>query len=310
MKVLRGLDAITTAVHASPSAVCIGNFDGVHRGHQTLLKQMIGLAQAQNLVPSVIVFEPQPKEVLMGDQAPPRLMGLNEKLSAFERLGVQQVQCIEFDEVVRQLSPKAFCVDVLAKLSPLLICVGAGFRFGAGRAGDVATLATYGRQLGWTVHHPSLLEDNRGVISSTRVREALRTHDLHLAEALLGAPYKVSGIVKHGEKRGRTLGYPTMNLSLPGKQAPMTGIFAVNVRLGASADALIGVASLGYNPMWALAKPRLEVYCLDFDRDVYGEMVHVTFRAFLREERQFPSLEALQSQIAADIKQAAQFFHQ
>jgi riboflavin kinase/FMN adenylyltransferase len=293
-----------TAPSAQPVALTIGNFDGVHLGHQGLLGTLRDKAAGQGLVPSVMTFEPHPREFFTPDQAPTRLTSLREKLELFAEAGVERVYLCRFNQRFAAVSAQDFMQQRLRRMDARLILVGDDFRFGAGRAGGLDDL----RAQGFVVESlPDVLVDTERV-SSTAIREALAAGDLTHAEKLLGRTYSISGHVAHGDKLGRQLGYPTANIYMLHDRPPLFGIYAVKLR-GLGGQDLPGVASLGVRPTTKHdGKPLLEVHLFDFDGDIYGRHVRVHFLKKLRDEAKFPNLEALKRQITADEQAARDYF--
>jgi riboflavin kinase/FMN adenylyltransferase len=302
VRIHRGLPATA----GRPIALTIGNFDGVHRGHQAMLARLIEAADDLRLPPAVLTFDPHPREFFMRDAAPPRLTGLRQKLDAFRAFGVAHAYIARFDAQLAGLSPQAFITDVLvARLAVRWVLVGDDFRFGKGRAGDLATLREHATAFSVEGMRTVAVAEQRA--SSTAVREALAAGDLERATALLGRPYAIAGRVAHGDKLGRDLGYPTANIRLRHRPA-LTGIFAVRVH-GLGREPRTGVASLGVRPtVKANAQPLLEVFVFDFDETIYGRRVSVEFLHKLRDEERFGDLDALTHQIRADVAQAREYF--
>ncbi len=291
------------APSGAPQALAIGNFDGVHRGHQAILARL-GQRAEQGLVPSVMTFEPHPREYFSPETAPARLTSLREKLELFAELGVERVYLVRFNGKFAALSAPAFMDTILRPLNARYLLVGEDFRFGAGRGGDILTL----RAAGFHAESVAAVTHEGVRVSSTAIRTALAAGDLGRAEALLGRPYSVSGHVAHGDKLGRTLGYPTANIHMLHERPPLFGIYAVKLR-GLGAHDLPGVASLGVRPtVKQQGRPLLEVHLFDFDRDIYGRHVRVLFLHKIRDEARFSDMEALRRQIAADEQTARAYF--
>ena len=301
MKVYRHLPDVADI----PTALAIGNFDGVHNGHQAVLRRLDDLARARGLVSSILTFEPHPREFFNPDQAPARLTSLGEKVELFEAQGIDRVFVCGFDAAFAAISADDFVSHVLVKsLNARLVLVGEDFRYGAKRAGGVADM----RAAGLTVEtlQNVMVEDGR--VSSTSVREALFRGDLIRAKWLLGRDYSISGPVVHGDQLGRKLGYPTANVEMQQDKPPLTGVYAVKLS-GLDKTDLPGVASLGFRPtMKQDGKPTLEVHLLDFDGDIYGCQVRVKFLKKIRDEQKFPDLDALKQQIAQDESAARTYF--
>ncbi len=285
----------------------IGNYDGVHLGHQTILRQLSEQAAALGLPRLVITFEPQPQE-FFSPKAPARLMRLREKLLALEDLGVDRVLCLEFDEGLAATPAPVFIQELLVKkLGIRYLIVGDDFRFGHGREGDFAMLRQAGLEHGFQVadNHSHILHGER--VSSTRIRDALAQGQLEAAAALLGRPYGVCGRVAHGDKRGRKLGFPTANIHLHRITTPLSGVYAV-VLHGVASEPLPGVANVGRRPTVNGTRDQLEAHLFDFDKDIYGRHVKVDFLHYLRPEQRFESLAVLTEQIARDEREARAFF--
>lgn len=285
----------------------IGNFDGVHLGHQAVLGQLAEKADALGLPLVVVTFEPQPEEYFRPAAAPPRLTRLREKAQALRRYAVDRLLVLRFNARFAAQEPQAFIERVLVEgLGVRYLVIGDDFRFGKQRAGDFEMLGKAGLEHGFEVvnMHTFSLDSER--VSSTRVREALGVGDLNAAEKLLGRPYRMSGRVAHGDKLGRAIGFPTANIHLHRKATPLRGVFAVEL-YGILGEPLPGVANLGTRPTAGGLRTLLEVHLFDFDNDIYGAHVHVEFLHKLRDERRFDSFEALKQQIQRDAAQAREF---
>jgi riboflavin kinase / FMN adenylyltransferase len=290
---------------AGPLAVTIGNFDGVHRGHQAMLQRVLASARARRLTAGVLTFEPHPRELFTPASAPTRLTSLREKLELLAAHGVQHVHVQRFSHAFAALSPESFISDVLiGALQARWVLIGSDFRFGAKRAGDFAVLAEAAPRYGFELEPMPLVADDGVRVSSSAVRDALARGDLARARNLLGRHYSISGRVVHGEKLGRYLGFATANVQLKHNRPPLTGIFAVRVH-GVGQDARNGVASLGVRPTVSdSGKATLEVHLFDFVGDLYGEHLRVEFLAKIRDEAKYPDLDALKAQIARDCDAA------
>ncbi len=307
MELIRGLHNLREA-HRGCVAT-IGNFDGVHLGHQAVLGQLSEQA-ARMHVPSVVIsFEPQPLEYFSPQQAPARLTRFREKFEALRRFNVDRLLVLPFNRKLAQLTAQEFVQRVLVDgLQVRYLVVGDDFRFGRGRSGDFTLLQQAGQQHGFeVVNLHSFCSDGQRV-SSTGIREAMQQGDLAHAEQLLGRQYRMSGRVAHGDKIGRQLGYPTANIHIRRKTTPLHGIFVVEV-FGLAGEPLAGVASLGTRPTVNGKKMLLEVYLFDFNRDIYGQHLQVGFLHKIRDELRFTSLDALKIQIDNDVKQAQEFFN-
>lgn len=306
MELIRGLHNLRPRHRGC--VVTIGNFDGVHLGHQAVIGQLADKAQALNLPTLVMLFEPQPQEFFDPHGAPPRLMRLREKLQALRRYSVDRVLCVNFDARFAALEPEAFIRQVLIEgLGVRTLVVGDDFRFGHRRRGDFAMLQAAGREHGFQVVNMHSLAIDGVRVSSTRIRAALAAADLAQAGKLLGRPVRLCGRVAHGDKLGRTLGVPTANIHLHRRNTPFKGIYTVEM-FGLPAEPLAGVASIGTRPTVGGTRTLLEVHLLDFDRNIYGKYVHVNFLHKLRDEERFESLAELKTHIQQDIRDARAFF--
>lgn len=288
----------------------IGNFDGVHLGHQQILQQVRETAATLRQPSTVMVFEPQPREFFAGDQAPPRLNSFREKLERLTEYGAERIVCLQFTSRLRQLTAEEFVQQILVDgLGITHLVVGDDFRFGCDRSGDFPLLQKLGPQKGFSVEHTrTFLMDGKRV-SSTRVREQLINGNIAEAARLLGRPHKISGRVVHGRKLGRTLGVPTANLLLGDKKPALNGVFSVLVKMP---NGLMrpGIANIGLRPTVDGVVPALEVHLLGFNGNIYGKRLDVFPLAKLRDEQKFTGLEALTTQINKDITQCYQFFKQ
>lgn len=286
------------------SVATIGNFDGVHIGHQAILSALRREALARDLPPTVVTFEPTPREFFAPDDAPPRLTGFREKYDMLSNHGIARLLMLRFDQQLAGLSAEEFIRRVLVDgLGIEFLLVGDDFRFGKGREGDFAMLRAAGRKHGFEVEStPTQMLDNERV-SSTRVRQALQAGELQQAARLLDRMYRISGRVIHGDKLGRTLGFPTANIKRRQDKLPLSGIFLVRV-YGIESKPRYGVANVGTRPTVDGRKNLVEVYLFDFDDDLYGQQIEVEFLEKLREERRFDSLEALTAQIEKDVNDA------
>lgn len=307
MQLIRGLHNLRPT-HAGCVAT-IGNFDGVHGGHQRIVREVIARARAHGVAATVMIFEPQPQEFFAGGKAPARLMRLRDKIAALTALGVDRVFCVQFNERFRALTADAFVDDVLVRgLGVRHLVVGDDFRFGSGRSGDFAFLEAAGLRHGFTVQNTASIVVDGARVSSTGVREALAAGDFARAATLLGHPYEIAGRVRHGDARGRQIGFPTANIALHRLRAPLAGVFAVEVRGLRAGEALAGVANIGRRPTVAGLDERLEVHVLDFSAQVYGAHISVRFLARLRDEMKFDGIDALKAQIACDVQSARDYF--
>lgn len=289
----------------------IGSFDGVHLGHQAILARLREHGKKAGLPTLVMVFEPQPHEFFSKEKAPPRLMRLREKVAALFACGVDRVLCLKFDEQLRSLSAQDFVQQVLvAKLGIAHLEIGDDFRFGCDRAGDFAMLVEAGKRLGFAVCDTltHVVEGER--VSSTRVRKLLEQDQLPAAARLLGKAFTVSGRVIYGNQLGRTINVPTANIGLGRYRSPVQGVYAVSVRLTSDPNRHYhGVANVGVKPtVGGSAKPLLEVHLFDFNQDIYGDCLQVTFCHKLRSEQKFASFALLKQQILRDIEAGKHYF--
>jgi riboflavin kinase / FMN adenylyltransferase len=293
-------------------AVTIGNFDGLHLGHQAMLARLQDVARTRGLPTCVLSFEPHPREFFAPEQAPARLSSLREKAEHLQRLGIDRLHVFRFDRAFSALTADAFIEQVLGRtLQAHYVLVGDDFRYGAKRAGDFALLQSVGRTLGFDAEFLPTVEIGGERASSTAVRSALAAGELDHAARLLGRPYSISGRVVHGDKLGRDIGFPTANIQLKHNRPPLMGIFAVEL-CGLNGRTLPGVASLGRRPTvkGADAVPVLEVHLFDFDADIYGRRVRVDFLHKLRDEEKYPDLDSLVAQIRRDVDNAKHFMKQ
>jgi riboflavin kinase/FMN adenylyltransferase len=306
MELIRGIHNLR--LRHRGCAATIGNFDGVHLGHQAVLGQLSERAVALRLPVTVITFEPQPLEFFSPERVPPRLTRLREKVEVLRRFGVERVLCLRFGPYLAGLPPEEFIrIVLLDGLGVKYLVVGDDFRFGRERTGNFALLQRAGAAHGFPVVNMHTFNVAGTRVSSTRVREALESGDLAGAERLLGRPYRMSGRVAHGDKRGRTIGFPTANIFLHRTATPVQGVFAVEL-FGIEGEPVRGVANVGNRPTVDGTRSLLEVHLFDFQRDIYGCHVQVEFQHKLRPERRFESFEALKHQIEDDVGRARAWF--
>ncbi|MHC2147195.1 bifunctional riboflavin kinase/FAD synthetase [Pseudomonas sp. 210_17 TE3656] len=287
----------------------IGNFDGVHRGHQAILARLRERAVELGVPSCVVIFEPQPREYFAPDTAPARLARLRDKVALLAAEGVDRVLCLAFNQRLSKLSAAEFVDTILVDgLGVKHLEVGDDFRFGCDRVGDFEFLQQAGLSQGFTVEAAQTVELDGLRVSSTQVRQALATADFALAERLLGRPYRISGRVLHGQKLARQLGTPTANIQLKRRRVPLSGVYLVSVEL--DGKPWPGVANIGVRPtVSGDGSAHLEVHLLDYAGDLYGRRLTVEFHHKLREEQRFASLEALKSAIDADIAAARAHWH-
>lgn len=282
----------------------VGNFDGVHLGHQTIIRQLSRRAREMRLPVVVVTFEPQPLEFLTPGTAPPRLTSFREKCLVFQQEGVDRLVCLRFAAPLAQLSPADFVDSLLVNaLAVKCLVVGDDFRFGRNREGDYLKLTALAQERGFEVAcaETCMLDGMR--VSSSRVRDALLAGDMRTAAAMLGRPFRLIGRVVAGDQRGRSLGFPTANVDLRGRTPPLCGVFAVRVR-GLNGGLRNGVANVGTRPVFGGGRTLLEAHLFGFDGDIYGRRIEVEFLQRLRSEQRFESVRQLQEQIARDCDAA------
>ena len=289
---------------ARGAAIALGNFDGVHRGHQAVIAAAREAADALGARLGVAVFEPHPRRYFQPDAAPFRLQTPRQRAHALAELGVQEVFEIGFDAALAQSTDREFVERVLKDLlGARHVAIGADFRFGRGRMGDAESLKRLGAELGFGVTAVAPV-GGEAKLSSSRVREAIAAGDMAAAADLLGRPWAIEGEVLRGFGRGAGFGFPTANLALGEYMRPRLGVYAVRIDLG-DGILLPGVASVGVNPtVGALPDPVLEAHLLDFSGDLYGRTIEVELIQFLRDEAKFDSVEALKAQITQDVIEA------
>ena len=298
-----------------PVALTIGNFDGVHLGHQAMIARLKRAANRLGIASCVMTFEPHPRERLMPERAPTRLTDLREKLELLAAYGVNRAQICRFDHVFAKISAELFITRILLQeMNVRWLLVGEDFRFGAQRSGDIALLQKFlPESTGIELEIMPPVELNEQRVSSTAVRNALMSGDLDLATDLMGRPYSVSGRVVDGLKLGRELGFPTANIWLKQRRLPLNGIFVVEAcwrNDSGHTRRVRGVASLGIRPtVLKDAQPLLEVHLLDFDEQIYGQHVRIDFLQKLRDEEKFPDIKTLIKQIEHDIDRAKAYFY-
>ena len=293
---------------APGTAIAIGSFDGVHRGHAAILERVMAEARGRGLAPAVLTFEPLPREFFSPATAPPRLTTLAERHAAIAAHGIEVAFVERFDRRFAAMTPEAFADRLRERYGARWVMIGPDFRYGAQRAGDASRLVAAGAARRFEVAVLPQVADNGERVSSTRVRAALARADFREAARLLGRPYAITGRVIPGAKRGRALGFPTANVRLGRRKPALAGIFAVKC-YGAATRGLEGVASLGYNPAVTHDGPAsLEAFLFDFSGDLYGRHLRIEFLKKLRDEAPFASLDLLAAQIRRDCDEAREFF--
>lgn len=286
----------------------MGNFDGVHRGHQKILAEVNKKAAELGVKSLLICFEPQPKEFFDAFNAPARLTRFREKVDLLAEHGIDYVLCLPFNEQTRS-TPAAVFIDMLVTdLKVGCLYVGDDFRFGHDRSGNYEQLVSAGKENGFEVFNLYTISYGEERISSTRIRECLGAGDFELAEKLLGYPYSITGKVVYGRQLGRTLDVPTANVQLHRDVAPIAGVYACEVHI--AGELVKGVANVGVRPTVeeGAVKPILEVHLFDFEREIYGTLLKVVFRHKIRDEQKFESIDALKERIHTDIKEARSYF--
>jgi riboflavin kinase/FMN adenylyltransferase len=327
MRLIRGLYNIPTDFCGCVAT--IGNFDGVHLGHQAILQQLKKQGEKLHLPTVVMMFEPQPREFFVPNQAPARLANMSEKLQDLASFGIDYVLCLPFNQKLRSMSADQFIQSILLDgLNISHLIVGDDFRFGCDRTGDYQLLQQAGDQTGFSVEDTKSFELDGERVSSTRIRQCLSENDLAAADKLLGRPYRMSGRIGYGRQLGRTIGVPTANVVLRRNKLPMTGVYAVKSTpitvagchetpvLDATGNALEwqGVANIGVKPTVAgTPEPSLEVHIFDFpgqgeDEHLYGKRLTIEFCRKIREEKKFNGLDELKAAIANDMQIAREFF--
>ena len=306
MQILRHYKDVPDALRGT--AVALGNFDGVHRGHQEIIAKAMRLAQEFDAPSAVVSFEPHPRQVFKPDCEAFRLTPFRVKARLIEALGVEVLFALPFDLDFSRLSAEEFALDVLAKgLGLRYLVVGDNFRFGKNRTGDIDLLTALGRSNGFGVTSvPLITSKNDEAYSSTLVRHYLKNGNPTRAALLLGRYWEIEGQVEHGDQRGRTIGFPTANVALGETLHPAYGVYAVRAAIenGDEIEWRAGVANLGLRPTVAGTQPRLEVHLFDFSGDIYGRHIRVALVDHLRPEQKFADLEALKAQIEVDNRRA------
>ena len=305
MQVFRGMPRPS---ERNACALTIGNFDGVHRGHQALLARVVAAARARGIAAAVMTFEPHPRELFTPDRAPMRISGLRDKLEALAECGVDRVIVQHFNRAFASLTAEAFIDLLIQGCQARWVLVGDDFRFGARRTGDISLLQRHASHSAFELEQMPTVVEGGERISSSAVRAALAAGDLARAADLLGRPYAISGRVLHGRKLGREIGFPTMNLRIAHRHPAVKGVFAVRVH-GLGTHPRPGVASIGLRPtVEDSGRWMLEVHLFDFADHVYGRLVRVEFLQKLRDEVRYGSLVELTAAIADDARRARELF--
>lgn len=307
MQLIRGIQNIQSTDHGC--VLTIGNFDGVHLGHQRVLKALVETANKLNTVATVMVFEPQPQELFAKENSPARLTRLRDKYSLLKSLGVQRLICVNFNEEFAAQSAEHFVEHLLvARLGVKHLIIGDDFRFGKNRTGNFQMLNAYGKQHSFSVTDTASYKVSSCRISSTEIRSALEKDELEKSESMLGRPYAISGRVIHGDKNGRKFGFPTANVLLKRLVSPVAGVYAVKVVIGSNNSVHhYGVANIGCRPTLNGIRQQLEVHIFDFNQNLYGERIEVIMLNKIRAEKRFESIDALVKQINKDSERARLF---
>lgn len=308
MELIRGIHNLKDQHHGC--VLTIGNFDGVHLGHQRVLEQVKQKAMALGLPAVVMTFEPQPMELFAKDKAPARLTRLRDKYELLEEMQLDRLLCVNFNQRFASLSPESFIRDLLVnKLGVKFLVVGDDFRFGKGREGNFNMLKQAGEEFGFKVVNTASFCVEQTRVSSTAIRQALASDELDASAEMLGRHYTLSGRVAHGQKLARDFGFPTANISLKRYVVPVRGVYAVQV-MGVDSSPLPGIANIGKKPTVAGTTPDLEVHIFDFEGNLYGKQIEVALLHKIRDEKKFESLELLKQQIELDAEVARVWLRQ
>lgn len=307
MKIIHGWKGLGAGDRGA--AVALGNFDGVHLGHQQVIQDAAAAAATLDSPLGVISFEPHARMHFQPDAPPFRLMNAHQLARQVGLLGADLFYLLPFGVEMASFSDREFVSDVLvAGLGVRHVAVGFDITFGRGRTGDPDVMRRYGEEFGFTVSVATAVENGGGKISSSTARDALRAGEPQVAAAIMGRPFAIEGLVQKGRQLGRRLGFPTANVPLGDYVAPRFGVYATRTRLKDGRD-LPGVANIGVNPTTGVVEPRLEVWLFEFDEDIYGEVIETDLIAFLRPEEKFSSVEAMVTQIRVDERDARRILH-
>ena len=281
-----------------PSVVSIGNFDGIHKGHQYIFKQLVKLAKAESAHATIICFEPQPKEFFAPEIAPARITPFRDKMLGLKAHGIDQVLCVRFNQKLADFSGSAFIQQVLVDtLNVKHIVIGEDFRFGRDRESDYKLLIDFGKKHDFLIHNMGHYCQQQNRTSSSQIRTLLQQNQFDQACKLLGRPYTLSGRVHHGNKNGRELGFPTVNMPLV-VNIPLLGVYVVKIYW--QNKVYFGMANIGFRPTVGGTRRLLETHIFNFDQDIYGQHVQIVFLTFIRREQKFQGLDALKAQIKKD----------
>ena len=293
---------------SSGAVATIGNFDGVHLGHQVVINKIIQQGDVLSLPSMVIAFEPSAKEFFLGQNAPARLTSFREKFSLIDKFGIDQFVCLNFNHELASMPAETFVKKILVDTLHIKhLTVGDNFRFGKDRNGDFELLQNFSNTLDYQVENTASIVNDGKRVSSSLIREFLKTGNLNKAEKMLGRKYSMSGHVIHGDEKGRTIGFPTANIPIKRRNCAVNGVFAVNVSMENGSE-YYGVANIGHRPTVGGARTQLEVHIFQFSQEIYGKFLKVTFCKKLRDEKKFASFGGLKNQIEQDSKSAQKYF--
>lgn len=305
MKVFHGTE---NAGILRPTVLTLGVFDGLHLGHQRIMATIVERARNLAAVPTAITFDPHPRAVLTPEDAPPLLQTLDQRLGALEVLGIEQAIIVRFSKQFAATDAAEFLRGVVVeRLKAKEVYLGKGFAFGKGRAGNIELLREMSRELGFFADEVEEVQLRGQRISSSRIRQLLSAGNVNLARRMLGRPYGVEGRVVHGQQRGRTIGFPTANLMTDNRVVPRAGVYVTATRIEAAWRR--SITNIGIRPTFeAAAQPTIETYVLDWDGDLYGDVIRVRFLHRIRDERKFNGIEELKTQISKDLRRAERYF--
>lgn len=304
MQLIRTLESYKDA---SGAVATIGNFDGVHLGHQMVIEKIISQSKKMNMPAMVITFEPSAKEFFQKNSAPARLTNFREKFMLLRNLGVDKFVCLKFNRSLANMPAEEFIQNTLVKnLAVRSLTVGDNFRFGKDRQGDIQLLQQLSKPLNYQVEDSDSYTYGQQRVSSTLIRELLADGDLDQAEALLGRPYSMSGHVVHGDQKGRTIGFPTANIPIRRVKSALSGVYAVRVLLENGKE-FSGVANVGTRPTVGGVRIQLEVHLFNFSQDIYTQLIKVSFVKKIRDEKKFDSFDELKKQIHQDADTAQSY---
>jgi riboflavin kinase / FMN adenylyltransferase len=305
MRLFHGTD---NAEILRPTVLTLGVFDGLHLGHQQIMQTVVERAKAVGAVPTAITFDPHPRAVLHPDNAPPMLQTLDQRLGAFEVLGIEQAIVIRFNRDFAGNSAEEFLREVVfERLQAREVYLGKGFAFGKGRAGNIDLLRSISKEIGFFADEVGEVQLRGQRISSSRIRQLLQDGKVNLARRMLGRPYGIEGKVVRGDQRGRTIGFPTANMQTVNRVVPRTGVYVTATLI--DGEWRRSITNVGVRPTFEQdALPTIETYILDWDGDLYGDVIRVRFLHRVRDERKFSGIDELKTQIARDLSRAVRYF--